>query len=135
MDIFEETYKHVFISEPEEATKDRTKAALSRLFQKQHFRDRKDGKTNLNQLNSKKQIEFFYEQKKRIEDKFISLKGTLETIAKECGQEIADRICHIFIISSDEIKQKGGYIRHKNYYISICERHKLNYIADKLKKL
>lgn len=111
------------------------KAALYKVFQIKYFKNTKSGKKNFAQLHEREKREFFSEQSKFIEEEFYRVKATLETIAKNCGQDIANKIHRILITSTDKIKSIEEDIRHKDIYIGLCRKYNLDYIADKLENM
>ena len=110
------------------------RAGLYRIFNSQYFKER--GK-KLCELSEKEKTSFYHEQKVFVEREFSNFKSTLETMIKKCGQDTADKVQRILIASSISKMKKtdAETIRHKSWYISLCEKYGLRYIAEKLRKI
>lgn len=110
------------------------RVAIYEIFHKKYF-ENKD-KKRLSQLSRTELRDYFGEQRRFVDEEFQKFKGTLEKIVKDCGQEVVDRLCNILATSISGKKQiKEEYIRHREYLYSLCEKYKLYYFAEKLKKL
>lgn len=115
------------------AIEERAKAILYKIHLKKYLKENKINK--FSQLSKKQLSEYFHEQTVFVEEELGKFKGTLEIIAKNCGKDISDKICQIFTMSIEGIKQSGELLRHKDYCINLCEKYRLDYIAKKLREL
>ena len=114
---------------------EQVRAGLYRIFNRQYFEN--SNKKRLCDLNKKELSSFYHEQSRFVETELTNFKSTLEMITKHCSKDIADKVCRILITSSVNKMKKTDEetIRHKSFYISLCEKYRLKYLADKLRKI
>ena len=116
------------------SAQEQIKAGFYRIFNRQYFGD-PNNKNRLCELNAAEKSNFYHEQSVFVEREFSHFKSTLETMIKQCGQDTADKVCRIVIASSLSKMRDEETIRHKAWYITLCEKYGLRHIADKLRKI